>query len=64
MADRDCENCKHYEWTSDHTVQGCSVWECPYEREDAIREAERINESTEKSADGQTETGDMCNASL
>ena len=31
MADRDCNKCKHYEWTSDHTVQGCSVWECEFE---------------------------------
>ena len=58
MADRDCENCKHYQWATDHIVEGCSVWQCKFEPK------ESADENTKETADGKSETGDMCNASL
>ena len=55
MADRDCENCKHYKILdcSGLISCGCEKWNCEFESK------ESADESTEKMADEQAETGDM-----
>ena len=55
MADRDCENCKNYT-TYEHNgeiLYACSAWDCHFEPK------ESADESTKKTADGKSETGDM-----
>ena len=48
MADRDCENCKHYKLRihdyKDLSIYGCSAWNCHFEPK------EIVNEDTEKAA--------------
>ena len=59
MADRDCENCKHYKWFVDKSLaykkryQACECWKCDFEPK------ESANENAKKTTDGKSETGDM-----
>ena len=62
LEQQPCENCKHYKLRihdyKDLSIYGCSAWNCHFEPK------ESADESTKKTADGKSETGDMCNASL